>query len=118
MEPLDHDAYVKWLIEERKQRGDNWNFKYIQPFTHGHNIGTLQLARINGEEYLGMAGVKCIDMARMSGWATSGKIRHGWSNCQKDSMQRYATPWVASETVEITVDYHATRQVGSMLSRS
>ena len=56
--PLDHDAYVKWLIEERKQRGDDWNFKYIQPFTHGHNIGTLQLARINGEEYLGMGWCK------------------------------------------------------------
>ena len=51
--PKDHDAYVKWLTEERKQYGDNWNFKYIQPFTHGHNIGTLQLARINGDEYLG-----------------------------------------------------------------
>ena len=51
--PKDHDAYMDWLREERKQRGDNWNFKYIQPFTHGHNIGTLQLARINGEEYLG-----------------------------------------------------------------
>ena len=51
--PKDHDAYMDWLTEERKQRGDNWNFKYIQPFTHGHNIGTLQLARINGEEYLG-----------------------------------------------------------------
>ena len=51
--PKDHDAFVKWLTEERKQYGDNWNFKYIQPFTHGHNIGTLQLARINGEEYLG-----------------------------------------------------------------
>ena len=49
----DHDAYMDWLREERKQRGDNWNFKYIQPFTHGHNVGTLQLARINGEEYLG-----------------------------------------------------------------
>ena len=41
------------FTEERKQYGDNWNFKYIQPFTRGHNIGTLQLARINGEEYLG-----------------------------------------------------------------
>ena len=51
--PKDHDAYVKWLTEERKQYGDNWNFKHIQPFTHGHNIGTLQLARTNGEEYLG-----------------------------------------------------------------
>ena len=51
--PKDHDAYMDWLREERKQRGENWNFKYIQPFTHGHNIGALQLARINGEEYLG-----------------------------------------------------------------
>ena len=51
--PKDHDAYMDWLRQERQQRGDNWNFKYIQPFTHGHNIGTLQLARINGEEYLG-----------------------------------------------------------------
>ena len=29
-----------------------------KPFTHGHNIGTLQLARINGEEYLGMGWCK------------------------------------------------------------
>ena len=51
--PRDHDEYVKWLKQEREQRGDNWNFKYIQPFTYGHNIGVLQLARVNGEEYLG-----------------------------------------------------------------
>ena len=51
--PKDHDEYMDWLRQEREHRGDNWNFKYIQPFTHGHNIGTLQLARVNGEEYLG-----------------------------------------------------------------
>ena len=51
--PKDHDEYMNWIKQEREQRGENWNFKYIQPFTHGHNIGTLQLARVNGEEYLG-----------------------------------------------------------------
>ena len=51
--PKDHDEYMSWIKQEREQRGENWNFKYIQPFTHGHNIGTLQLARVNGEEYLG-----------------------------------------------------------------
>ena len=51
--PKDHDEYINWIKQEREQRGENWNFKYIQPFTHGHNIGTLQLARVNGEEYLG-----------------------------------------------------------------
>ena len=51
--PKDHDEYMNWIKQEREQRGVNWNFKYIQPFTHGHNIGTLQLARVNGEEYLG-----------------------------------------------------------------
>ena len=53
LNPKDHDEYMKWIKQEREQRGDNWNFRYIQPFTHGHDIGTLQMARINGEEYLG-----------------------------------------------------------------
>ena len=39
--PKDHDEYINWIKQEREQRGENWNFKYIQPFTHGHNIGTL-----------------------------------------------------------------------------
>ena len=42
------------LDETRKdEHGNNWNFRYIQPFTHGIDIGTLQLARINGEDYVG-----------------------------------------------------------------
>ena len=116
--PKDHDAYMDWLREERKQRGDNWNFKYIQPFTHGHNIGTLQLARINGEEYLGYGWS---DVKRFGEHEWMGKK---WENPQwivelsRDSMQRYATPWVASKTVEITVDYHAMKQVGSMSKQS
>ena len=51
--PKDHDEYMNWIKQEREQRGENWNFKCIQPFTYGHDIGTLQLARVNGEEYLG-----------------------------------------------------------------
>ena len=53
LNPRDHEEYLKWIKQEREQRGDNWNFRYIQPFTYGHDIGTLQMARINGEEYLG-----------------------------------------------------------------
>jgi hypothetical protein len=53
LNPKDHDEYMKWINQERAHRGDNWNFRYIQPFTYGHDIGTLQMARINGEEYLG-----------------------------------------------------------------
>ena len=53
LNPKDHEEYLKWIKQEREQRGDNWNFRYIQPFTYGHDIGTLQMARINGEEYLG-----------------------------------------------------------------
>ena len=53
LNPKDHDEYLKWIRQEREQRGDNWNFRYIQPFTHGNDIGTLQMARINGEEYVG-----------------------------------------------------------------
>ena len=53
LNPKDHDEYLKWIKQEREQRGDNWNFRYIQPFTHGNDIGTLQMARINGEEYVG-----------------------------------------------------------------
>ena len=31
--PKDHDAYMDWLREERKQRGDNWNFQ-VHPTIH------------------------------------------------------------------------------------
>ena len=48
-----HDAYLDWLRKERVQRGSNWNFKYLQPHTYGINIGTLQMARIGGEDYVG-----------------------------------------------------------------
>ena len=58
LNPKDHDEYMKWLKQEREQRGDNWNFRYIQPFTYGHDIGTLQMARVNGEEYLGFGWCK------------------------------------------------------------
>ena len=53
LNPKDHDEYLTWIRQEREQRGDNWNFRYIQPFTHGNDVGTLQMARINGEEYVG-----------------------------------------------------------------
>ena len=67
---------------------------------------------------LAMDGVMWNDLAKMSGWERNGKTRNGWSNCRRDSMQRYATPWVASRTIEITVDYHAMKQVGSMSNQS
>ena len=51
--PRSDDAYQRWIQQERGQHGNNWNFRYLQPFTYGIDIGTLQMARINGEEYVG-----------------------------------------------------------------
>ena len=53
LNPKNHDEYLKWIKQEREQRGDNWNFRYLQPFTYGIDIGTLQMARISGEDYVG-----------------------------------------------------------------
>ena len=51
--PKNDDEYQRWIKQEREQRGNNWNFRYLQPFTYGIDIGTLQMACINGEEYVG-----------------------------------------------------------------
>ena len=53
LNPQSHDEYLEWLRQERVQRGNTWNFKYLQPHTYGINIGTLQMARIGGEDYVG-----------------------------------------------------------------
>ena len=43
----------KWLDEIRKEYGANYNFRYLQPYTNGIDNGTLEMARLSGEEYVG-----------------------------------------------------------------
>ena len=76
--PIDHDEYVKWLIEERKQRMETTGISSTS--NHSHMATTLvhfNLLASMEKNILDLDGVRCIDMARMSGWATSGKIRNG-----------------------------------------
>ena len=44
---------MKWLEDIRKEHGNNYNFRYLQPYTNGIDIGTLEMARLSGEEYVG-----------------------------------------------------------------
>ena len=45
--------------------------------THGINIGTLKMARINGEEYAGVWWYKLRSMLRMHGWEEDMKSLNG-----------------------------------------
>jgi len=51
--PRSNDDFQKWIKRERDEHGNNWNFRYIQPFTYGVDIGTLRMARMCGEDYVG-----------------------------------------------------------------
>ena len=53
LNPRSEDEFQTWLKQEKEQHGNNWNFRHLQPFTHSFDIGTLQMARINGEDYVG-----------------------------------------------------------------
>ena len=44
---------AKWLKKIREDYGMNYNFRYLQPYTYGADIGTLAMARLSGEEYVG-----------------------------------------------------------------
>ena len=45
----------------REQNGPNWNFRPIQPHTYGIDVGTLEIASISGEEYVGVGWCdKCL----------------------------------------------------------
>ena len=61
LNPKSADEFQKWLKDQRTEHGANWNFRYLQPYTYGNDIGTLQMARLSGEEYVG----------------------HGWCNVKK-----------------------------------
>ena len=74
--PKDNDAFQKWLKQEKEQHGDNWNFRYLQPFTFGIDIGTLYMARISGEEYVG------------TGWCNVDHYAENtWMGRKRDSLQ-------------------------------
>ena len=47
------EEFRKWMDEMKKEHGPNYNFRYLQPFTYGSNIGTLEMAKLSGEEYVG-----------------------------------------------------------------
>ena len=47
------EQFRKWIDEMKKEHGPNYNFRYLQPFTYGSDIGTLEMAKLSGEEYVG-----------------------------------------------------------------
>ena len=59
--PKSNDEVQKWMKAQRDEHGKNWNFRYLQPYTYGNDVGTLEMARLSGEEYVG----------------------HGWCNVKK-----------------------------------
>ena len=52
--PDNDEGLHRMIQQEREQHGPNWNFRYIQPHTYGTDIGTLEIAHISGEEYVGV----------------------------------------------------------------
>ena len=51
----DNDEELQRMIQQdREQYGPNWNFRPIQPHTYGTDIGTLEIARISSEDYVGI----------------------------------------------------------------
>ena len=52
--PSNDEELHRMIQQEREQHGPNWNFRYIQPHTYGTDIGTLEIAHISGEEYVGV----------------------------------------------------------------
>ena len=59
--------------------GHDWNFRYLQPYTHGINIGTLQMARINGEQYVGIAWNEVVQYAENE-WMGTRRDTPTWMN--------------------------------------
>ena len=53
LNPRSNDDFQKWIKEQRDEHGNNWNFRYLQPYTYGNDIGTLEMTRLCGEEYVG-----------------------------------------------------------------
>ena len=47
------EQFKSWVEDMRKEHGPNYNFRYLQPFTYGIDIGTLEMAKLSGEEYVG-----------------------------------------------------------------
>ena len=52
--PSNDEELNRMIQQEREQHGPNWNFRYMQPHTYGMDIGALEMARISGEEYVGI----------------------------------------------------------------
>ena len=53
LNPKSADEFQKWMRDQRSEHGTNWNFRYLQPYTYGNDVGILQMARLSGEEYVG-----------------------------------------------------------------
>ena len=47
------EEFKKWVQDMKKEHGENYYFRHLQPFTYGSNIGALEMARLSGEEYVG-----------------------------------------------------------------
>ena len=110
------EEFKKWLDDMKKEHGPNYNFRYLQPFTYGSNIGTLEMTRLSGEEYVGNGWcnaktfAKDAWMGRRSDnpkWLTelskrfNATLRHS-IGCRKDSKNYNGLPCDDAGWVNVT----------------
>ena len=77
--PKSEAEFNKWIEQQKQDHGNNWNFRYLQPYTHGIDIGTLQMARINGEQYVGVAWNEVVHFAENE-WMGTRRDTPQWMN--------------------------------------
>ena len=77
--PKTEAEFNAWREQQKQDHGDNWNFRYLQPYTHGINIGTLKMARISGEEYVGVWWYK-VEKYAENAWMGRRHDKPQWMN--------------------------------------
>ena len=75
--PKDKAEFTMWRSQQKQDHGDNWNMRYLQPYTHGLNIGNLKIARISGEEYVGLWWYK-VDKYAENAWMGRRHEQPSW----------------------------------------
>ena len=53
LNPKSAEQFQRWMRDQRSEHVTNWNFRYLQPYTYGNDVGVLQMTRLSGEEYVG-----------------------------------------------------------------
>ena len=92
LNPRSEDEFQKWLKQEKEQHGNNWNFRHLQPFTHGFDIGTLQMARIHGEDYVGYGWCRVQSFAENQWMGRKHDTPHAVDDRYVKEVQRRASP--------------------------